>query len=61
MGMVAPGIIEQISELKTSLNLSDQDLKTMFFESARMLHDKLKLPVSFEKAWGKINSELGEE
>jgi hypothetical protein len=33
----------------------------MFFESARMLHDKLKLPVSFEKAWGKINSELGEE
>jgi hypothetical protein len=58
MGFLAPGIIERILKINESLNLSRGEIKARFFDYNRMIHDTLKLPVSLEKAWRRIEPEL---
>jgi len=40
------------------LNLSKEDVKTLFFDNNKMIHESLNLPASLKKAWDMIENEI---
>lgn len=52
-----PLIVEPIIKINKSLNLSEEEIKKLFFDYNKMIQDSLKLPVSLKKAWDRIEKE----
>jgi DNA-directed RNA polymerase subunit RPC12/RpoP len=61
MGFLAPGLIDQIVKINASLGLSQDDIKTLFLEHNKKIHDSLKLPISPDNAWIDIEKAIRQE
>jgi len=55
---LAPVIIERANKLIKELNLAKDEVKTIFFQHNKKVENSIKLPLSVEKAWKKIKTEL---
>lgn len=53
---VAPGIVSEIIARRETLGLSEADAQTAFLAVASKLQQRMKLPVSPEKAWEDLQS-----
>lgn len=55
---LAPGVISLVERTAEKMKLNQDEIKSVFMEIAEREHKGLKLPVSPEKAWGKMKKEL---
>lgn len=53
-----PLIVDPIIKINGSLNLSKEEMKTLFFDHNQKIHDSLRLPISTKKAWDLIEGEI---
>lgn len=58
---LAPGVIDRIKRIIKKLNLSNGELKEFFVKHSNRIYDALKLPLSPEECWEKINKSLKED
>lgn len=55
---LAPGILEDISQINEELNLTKDQVKEIFFNHNLKIEKSRKLPLSVQDAWVKLESEL---
>lgn len=55
---LAPVIIERTNKLIKELNLAKDEVKTLFLQHNKKVENSIKLPLSVEKVWEKIKTEL---
>ena len=61
MGFLAPGIIGGIAKINESLKLSNDEIRTIFFDHNQKIYDAMKLPISPNKAWIDIEKAIWQE
>lgn len=54
---LAPGVINLIIKMKNNLNISNDELESMFLAHTKIIQQSLKLPISPQTAWDKLKSE----
>jgi len=57
-GLIAPGVISQAQELSSRLDLETDNVKSLFFKTAEIMHDSLRLPITPAEAWEQIRFQL---
>lgn len=55
---VIPGIVRMAKQISSKLEVNGVELKNLFMQFAGRTHSSLKLPISPEEAWKKIEEEL---
>lgn len=56
--MLAPGIVQRVKITATKLRLHETDIKQLFLEHGKKTRDNLKLPVSPNNCWHKLEEKL---
>ena len=60
-GYIAPGILDRICAIFYVCHVAINEIREILFRVAQELFEKLKLPVSPDKAWDVLEKELLEE
>lgn len=61
LAMLAPAVIGWISDLAEETGVRQMELESIFLPMAARVHKALRLPVTPQAAWRKINNEIASE